>query len=430
MASKTALNAKNLEMLGAKRLAGLVLEVTKGNAEAKRRVRLELAGEAGSSVIVAEVRKRIRTLKQSTSFVEWNKTKALIADLETQLRFITGRIAEKDPTAAFDLIWEFLALSNPIYARVDDSNGRVQEVFHGALEHVVDLASKAAPSPPAIAQHIIAALPYDEWGYYTPLISDLSDHLRDDGLSILRAYLESTEGAALPDYTRHAAYSMIADASNDIDAFIALQSKRQITNPEVAAHAAGKLIEAGRAEEALTLVEAADQSSHQYGLFECELAKIDALKVLGRPADAQSYRWSCFEDSLNPDHLKAYLKELPDFDGIEEEQKALEIAKSYQSFHSALTFLINWKAVEAASELVIRRSTEIDGNHYYILTPAANALDGKHPLAATLLRRAMISFALDTGRYSRYKHAARHLLECESSAHVIEDFGNVPDHQA
>jgi len=77
----------------------------------------------------------------------------------------------------------------------------------------------------------------------------------------LRGYLGDTEGSALPDYTHHSALSMIADASDDIDAYIALQSDRQIRRPDVAAYVAGKLIDTGRAEEALAYLDAADTSS-------------------------------------------------------------------------------------------------------------------------------------------------------------------------
>nr|WP_159731320.1 DUF6880 family protein [Methylosinus sp. Ce-a6] len=48
---------------------------------------------------------------------------------------------------------------------------------------------------------------------------------------------------------------------------------------------------------------------------------------------------------------------------------------------------------------------------------------GKHPLEATLALRAMIEFALDQSRTSRYKHPARHLLECVGLAANIDDFG-------
>jgi uncharacterized protein DUF6880 len=41
--------------------------------------------------------------------------------------------------------------------------------------------------------------------------------------------------------------------------------------------------------------------------------------------------------------------------------------------------------------------------------PAAQLIEGKHPLAASLLRRAMIEDTLNGTKSSRYKHAARHL---------------------
>jgi hypothetical protein len=71
-----------------------------------------------------------------------------------------------------------------------------------------------------------------------------------------------------------------------------------------------------------------------------------------------------------------------------------------------------------------------DGNHYEILTPAAEALAGKHPLAAMLVLRAMVDFSLRNNRSGRYRHAARHLLECSSLASAIEDFGRFEPHDA
>ena len=46
MASNKTLNAKNLEKLGAARLAELLMEISAGDTVAKRRLRLELAGAA------------------------------------------------------------------------------------------------------------------------------------------------------------------------------------------------------------------------------------------------------------------------------------------------------------------------------------------------------------------------------------------------
>jgi hypothetical protein len=64
------------------------------------------------------------------------------------------------------------------------------------------------------------------------------------------------------------------------------------------------------------------------------------------------------------------------------------------------------------------------------MSPAAEALESKHPLAATLLRRAMIDFTLSKARASRYKHAARHLHECAGLAQRLTDFAGFCNHSA
>lgn len=59
MAKRTTLNAKNLEALGAKRLAELLIEISTGSAAHKRRLQLELAGEQCSGEVAQEIRKHL-----------------------------------------------------------------------------------------------------------------------------------------------------------------------------------------------------------------------------------------------------------------------------------------------------------------------------------------------------------------------------------
>lgn len=123
------------------------------------------------------------------------------------------------------------------------------------------------------------------------------------------------------------------------------------------------------------------------------------------------------------------MKRLPDFDDVEAEERALDHAERYRSALSALGFLISWPAVERAARLVMVRAGELDGNHYEILSPAADALAGRYPLAATLVLRSMIDFTLGKARSSRYRHAARHLMDCARLATRIADFGAFESHE-
>ncbi|MDE1995539.1 MAG: hypothetical protein KGI75_23775, partial [Rhizobiaceae bacterium] len=73
MASKTTLNAKNLEALGVERLAELLIEISTGSAAHKRRLRLELAGSQGSGDVAREVQKRLSSIGRARSFINWQR---------------------------------------------------------------------------------------------------------------------------------------------------------------------------------------------------------------------------------------------------------------------------------------------------------------------------------------------------------------------
>jgi hypothetical protein len=78
---------------------------------------------------------------------------------------------------------------------------------------------------------------------------------------------------------------------------------------------------------------------------------------------------------------------MPDFEGVVAERKALERAFGFPHFTLTLSFLIAWKELRYAARLVLERSREVDGSLYFVLDPAARALEGKQPLAAALLCR-------------------------------------------
>lgn len=458
MASKTTLNRQNLERLGARRLAELLMELSQGDAAAKRRLRLELAGAASPGDVAREVRKRLATLERSRSFIDWQRRKALVKDLETQRRAIVEQVARDDPAAALDLMWRFLGLASSIFERCDDSSGAVIEVFQNACEDLAHLAQAADADPDRLAERAFEALTANDSGQVDDLVPILAPHLGDEGLDRLKAMMmELSErppaqppqaerqvigwGSGGPIYAddleRHRrestvrlALRQIADAQGDVDAYAAQFDEAARRAPQVAARIARRLLAAGRPEDAWAAVDAVDADRPGWLTLEWEQARADVLEALGRHQDAQAYRWTCFERSLSERHLRAYLKRLPDFDDVETEELALEHAAAYPGVNAVLAFLVAWPALDRAARVVHDRADELDGDHYEVLTPAADALEERHPLAATILRRKMIDFALDEARVKRYRHAARHFQQCASAAATIDDFGRFETHAA
>jgi hypothetical protein len=460
VAAKTALNAKNLEALGPERLAELLIEISTGNAAAKRRLRLELAGAQSPGELAKEVRKRLATIGRSRSFVDWQGNRSLAADLETQRRAIVETVAKADSTEALELLWRFTALASSVFERCDDSSGRVIGVFHEACSDMGEVAVKAKADPTTLADRAFEALIVNDYGQFDQLIRVLTPALAQAGLEHLKQRMIdlsnrpvkkpaekdrvkigwSSSGPIYEDEmaersrvsTVHLALTEIADALGDVDAFIAQYEPETRKVPKIAAEIARRLLSAARVEEAWRTIEATKHrqrsSSWDWPEFEWEDARIDVLEALGRGHEAQAARWGCFERSLSSTHLRAYLKRLPDFDDVEAEKKALDYAQRSRNLLQALSFLIAWPALDRAADLVLRRSDELDGDHYEILTRAADALAGKYPLAATLVLRAMINFSLTQSRSTRYKHAARHLLDCAGLSSAIEDFRGFEPH--
>ncbi len=175
---------------------------------------------------------------------------------------------------------------------------------------------------------------------------------------------------------------------------------------------------------------AVDEKRPGWIAFEWEATRLAILEAQGRREEAQAFRWTCFERSLSVDHLRAYLKRLPDFDDLEAEERALKFVRGVENHLHALHFLTRWPALDKAAKLMERHAGAWDGNRYEYLAPAADALETKYPLAATVLRRALIDYTLDHAKSKCYRHAARRPAECESLAAVIGDFGALEPHQA
>ena len=458
MASKSTLNAKNLEALGAERLAQLLIEISTGDAAAKRKLRLALAGAEGPREAAREIAKRLTSIAKARTFVNWQNRKPLVKDLQTQRSAIMEQIAPHDPGEALALLWRFMGLATPVFERCDDSSGTVIDIFHQACADLGEVAKAADAAPEALARQVLDALQDNGFGQYDGLIAIIAPALGADGVAHLKTLVEELAGTPVPvppksewqavgwgsGGTRYAhemeerarqstvemALKDIADVQGDVDGFIAQYDPKTRKVPKIAAEIAQRLLAAGRAGDALGFIERAEVKDARWIPPEWQDARLAVLQALDRKDEARAFRWPCFERDLSGEHLRAYLKRLPDFDDIEAEERAMAHAAAHPELLTALAFFLNWPSLAHAARLLIDRQDEVDGDHYEFLAPAAETLAEKHPLAATVALRAMIDFTLNEARSSRYGYAAQHLVTCSDLAGRIEDFGPVEPHQA
>ena len=294
----------------------------------KRRLRLELAGQAGGETIAAEISKRLTALRSARSFIDWQKRPDFVRDLNLTRTMIADRLAETRPDLALDLMWRFMALAEPTLNRVDDSSGSVGEVFRAACDDLGRLATRAKPDPKQLAERVFAAVTKNEYGEFDRLVSMIFPALGEVGVAALRTRLaaELSSRPAKDGYDSQAAairraLQDLADGEGDVDAYIALVPAEARKRSDVAAKIGRRLLTAGRSEEAIKVLEAAaprqqtrrgELGDDLYHLGwegpdgEWESVYLDALDATGRPEDAQRIRWKAFEERLSVERLRAY----------------------------------------------------------------------------------------------------------------------------
>lgn len=436
--TKVELTIETLAKLGAKRLAVLLLEASEADPILARQLRMELMKD-NPDAMAREIDKQIASLRRARGFMDWRKVRELEKTLDALRASIAGPMLAADATLALERLLSFFTLGGPTANRSDDSNGRLQPIFTQACE---DFAAALATLHPDLqfpfASQAYATAEADDYGLLDALNGAMIARLGKPALDAMRTSI-TVKLEALPpedpvnyrfDYRRvfHlTALAAIADAQGDVDAFIAAEMQK---SPRLRDDAgmARRLISANCASEALNHLDKVDPGNTMR-MSDVEEARIEALDALGRNDDAQADRWRAFERRLSSAPLRAYLKRLPDFDADEKLEEALAFA-ARQDLSQALAFLLDWPALREAGALVRQRMKELNGDLYHIYAPAADALETKDPLSATLLRRAMIDFTLQRARTSRYDHAARHFVECAGIAPLISDWMDVPDHTA
>ncbi len=425
MAGKRTLNAENLETLGAAALAELLMEVSSGNAVIQRRLRLALAAAEGATGAAQEVRKRLAAIARSTTYVDARKRKGLVAELEAQRQAITGPIAEADPDLAFELLVRFLELADGVIDRCSDTTGTVIGVFRQAVAELGPIASAARLEPESLAEQVADLLAEDGYGQFDQLIPAMARALGEQGLRLLEQDCRD-RGAR----DGHFALLQIAECRGDAEAYLAQFDASQLTWPNTAADVARHLLAAGREEQALAVLDGAAKGANTWHSPEWDDARIDVLEALGRGEEAQQLRWHCFGKTLSIPHLREFLKRLEAFEDVEAEERAFKLAEEHPVPLLTLQFLVAWPALPRAARYVIEHWEEWNGEAFGIYGPSAERLSRAHPVAATLLLRAMVVFALSMGRAKRYRHAAEHLRTCQQLAAGIDDWQGVEGHES
>ena len=444
MARKPALSIDSLEELGTEKLAKLILDEAERSASFRKLVAAALAGVKGPEAVAKLIDRRIGALEKARGLIELDRARAFRDDLRATVATMADELGKASPAMAIERLLRLVATHEPVFERVDDSSGEIQEVYYDAIAAIGDLAAKLkADEADLLPDSIMASLGQSTHGYLVDVAEAVTGQLpeatlsRWDGmLAVLQREQEIERDGKQDGYHSSNVSQLrnvrqaIANARGDLDGVIALEEQKH-PNSQDTIGIAERLLEAARPREALDWVRKESHSPLKY-MSHADLAdgapprdapsprraSLEAriLETLGEKQAAQSLRWAVFEDTLNAGMLRDYIDALPDFDEFEGLDRAFAHALGSKRLYLALEFFLEWPRLDLAAKVVVDNHCKWAGQLYHILLPAAEALAHGHPVAATILYRALLDDILTRARSKAYPHAARYLKRLDELA--------------
>lgn len=440
MVRKTSLSLENLNALGVEKLAVLILDETETNASFRKRVKAALAGLQGPDAIAALIDRRLAALERARAMIGWEKERGFAEDLGATVLTIAKELGGLDPRSAIQRLLRFINTHGAVFERIDDSGGRIQEVYWRATEVLPELVQALPPDDRAdIPSWLMVSLSKDTHGLAGRLAISIVPLLPEPVL----AEWDRQLGAMKGDDTFLMVRQVIAHTRGDIDLYMALEERRPAWRQDPLL-VAEMLLAAHRLDEALawarrerkggiayaTAADIADGRINRAHDINRVALEARILEAMNDRAAAQSLRWAAFEATLHAATLRDYLHKLEDFVEYEEQERAFALADAFRHPYVALSFFIQWPRLDRAAKLVLDKRAHWDGRHYGVLGEAAPALEEKHPLAASLLYRALLNDILVRSKSKAYGHGARYLARLEALANLVTDWSGEDDHAA
>src|SRR5450631_4345745 len=129
MPGKRKITIAMLTKLGADKLAELLLAGVTGNKQLQQSIELAISAKQGPEILGASVRQRLASIANPRSMPSYERGREIIAELDGLRTMIAEAIGAEKPDLAFELLWELIELHSSILELVDDSTGRVGDLF-------------------------------------------------------------------------------------------------------------------------------------------------------------------------------------------------------------------------------------------------------------------------------------------------------------
>ena len=380
-----------------------------------------LAPQTDPKVLTKNLRSQITQAwaKVRSSRNAWKMARPTANALEPVLDAIEALLNQGEVETAESLLARFHDAATTGCEGIDDSYGILWPVLQDGIRLWGIAWAQITRADPnqiaALASRICDLILEDPKSLRDYMIRDFTEALGTEGLHELERLLNQqaerdTQNPDLDEYDqkrtlRH--LGVVADALKDPDRYIDVQ-RRNGTEEIYGLRIARRLLDAGRAEEALVRLDALTSDRNHFS-DEREGApelRIRCLTTLGRGDEARDQLWNEFTSSLSQQTLDRLRDLTPEPDHAALQERALAAAAESPSPLKAASFYAETGETQCAAAAVLNTPEAFSEMFYSAQLRLIDAFTPDHPHAAWHLYRHLLLDILDDRRHNAYGHAA------------------------
>ena len=395
------------------------------------------------AALAKAILKRIQSISRGRKFIDYQMSASFSRDLDSIVTDIECGLLESSPKHAFDLMIKFLATSNKVFERIDDSSGEISGVYRESVLLWLRAAkawkdSSAAGEKVNWLEQVYKLYLENDYGVYDPLLPNSAVLLDLDQLSQLAWRYESELRQAIKNSDEEGRFNMavltscvalgsVAEALKDPALY---ERATLLSSPKPNDLQKKSIIEMylhfNQADEALrwlnTPWEARFEREHLDLLEQAHLQK-------GNAEPLKQTRFQSYQREQSYSSFMRYVELLSEDEKQAARQEAIQLAEQGHVLETNIDMLLSLNEDERAQRLVLANPEVIMRCFYDSLLTLAKKFEKKQCwLAATACYRSLLWDILNQARYKAYSHAARYYKKLVLIAEHIQDYVPLDDH--
>lgn len=399
------------------------------------------------AALAKAILKRIHSVSRGRKFIDYRMSTDFARNLDSIMTDIENGLLNAAPKLAFDLMGKFLATSNKVFERVDDSSGEIGGVYRDSVLLWLKAAATWKRTTAAGAKINWLERVYDlycdnDYGIYDVLLPNSAQLLSHDELTQLAWRYESELRQAVKQPSKEGSFNFVA-----LSAGVALGAVAEaLEDPKLYQRAT--LIHSPKAndlqkksfiqmylrfnqtDEALRWLNTSWETR-----FEGDRLRLldEAHLQKGNVEDLKKTRFQCYQHDKTYSSFTRYLELLNDKEKQVARLEAIQLAEQSNEQSGALLvnvdMLLCLNEAERAQSLVLANPKEIANCFYDSLLKIAKRLEKqKCWLAATACYRSLLWDILNQARSKAYTHAARYYKKLHVITEHIKNYAPLDVH--